>query len=65
MPNPEPIGVDRAPTVQGPICANCKVQTAPFHEMKATDVRRGRSYFECPSCFNISSEPIAYVIGPR
>jgi hypothetical protein len=45
-----------------PMCLRCKVQTVPFHEMKATDARQARSYFECPSCFEISSEPFSYVI---
>ena len=45
-----------------PICLRCKVQTFLFHETKATDARQARSYFECPSCFEITSEPFSYVV---
>ena len=44
-----------------PICPNCKVVKVRLHELKASDARIARNYFECPSCFAITCEPINYV----
>jgi hypothetical protein len=44
-----------------PTCPSCKVRLVRLHDAAATDTRSGRTYFECPSCFAISSEPLTYV----
>jgi uncharacterized C2H2 Zn-finger protein len=46
------------------MCTNCKVLTVHFHAVAATTTRPGRAYFECPSCFAISSEPASYELRP-
>ena len=45
-----------------PGCYNCKVLTVRFLKNKASAYHDDRSHFECPSCFDICSEPISYVI---
>ena len=47
-----------------PMCPNCKVLTVRFCEKKACAAQTGRNHFECPSCFDICSEPVSYVIRP-
>jgi hypothetical protein len=45
-----------------PMCPRCRVPVVRFHHAKPTEAQTGRNYFECPSCFVISSTPISYVI---
>ena len=45
-----------------PMCLHCKLRTVLFHEATGEYVRPSRSFFECPSCSKIVSEPVSYVV---
>jgi len=52
----------RKPRIKPPECPRCHVATTQLHEIPASDLRPGRAYFECPSCFVITQAPLSYEI---
>ena len=44
------------------MCLHGKLRTVLLHEATGEYVRPSRSFFECPNCFKIVSEPVSYVV---